>query len=324
MAINSNWQIINDVIRVATMEGIAQDIDKFNAASNGLMRLVASPLEGDNETSVFDKLIPNLIGERTPYTDSNVTPLDLTTANRSRVKVHRQLRPVNIDPQHFTIMLNNPMEGATRVGQMAGPLMLQDMLNTAIGALVAAMVQTSAITVDGVTGLTVKTMTQAKFNQAQKPFGDRYSDIVGWMMHSKPFLDLYGDHLDNSSRLFTAGDVSVLRDLIGRPIIVTDSPQLMNTTPNPDQYRVLGLTAGAIEVQNNADIFSNIELRNGQTNIKATIQSEYSFNLEIKGYSWDITNGGRAPTNSALFTSANWDKWVESDKNGPGVILNVE
>lgn len=324
MAINANWGVIDDIVRTTAMEMIAQDINKFNEASAGTMRLLSAPMAGNFETEMFDTLIPNLVGERTPYTDSAVTALNLATDETSRVKIHRQLKPVNVDPQHATLWLRDPEELSLLVGRMAGPLMLQDMLNTGIGILVAALAQTTAIVTDGVTDYTVKTMTQEKFARAQRPFGDRYTDIVGWMMHSKPFHDLYESQLSNEARLFEAGNVSVVRDLVGRPIIITDSPMLINETPTPDQYRVLGLTSGSIEVQNNNDIISNLERSNGQTNIKATLQGEYSFNIKVKGYSWDITNGGKAPTNSALFTSTNWDSVLVSNKNGPGVLLNVE
>lgn len=323
MSIPSGWFINNDIVKTSAMEMIAQDIEKFNAASNGTIQLITDPLAGDYETEYFNTRIDGLVGERTPYTDSAVTPLNMVHDDASRVKIHRQLKPVNIDPSQFTIMLESPDEGSRLVGEQAGPAMLQDMINTAIGTIVAAMAGTPAIVVDGITGETITSMTFAKFNKAQRPMGDANRRITAWVMHSVPFFDLVGDSLANTNQLFVWGDLAVYQDFMGRPIIVTDSPNLINLTPTPDEYRVLGLTAGALQVQQNGDLFSNLEMKNGNTNIKATIQSEYSYNLEVKGYSWDTVNGGKAPTNAALFTSTNWDKWVVSDKNGPGTLMNV-
>ncbi len=325
MSINANYEIINNAMRVYAREGIAQDIEKFNEASNNMLSLSTQPLNSDFGTEVYDNRISGLIGERTPYTDTPVTALDMTTGKRGWVKVHRQLKPVNIDPQMFTMLQQDPARGAVTVMNQAPGDMMQDMLNTGIGALVAAMAQTTAMVEDGVTNETDKKLTHDKLARATTRMGDAYTELRGWLMHSLPFFNLYRSQLANGANLFDVGNVRIMRDpLLGTPIIVTDSPQLINLTPTPDQYRVLGLTEMAVEVQLNNDLLTNVEMVNGQTNIKATIQSEYSFNIRIKGYGWDSVNGGKAPTNAALFTATNWDKFLVSDKFGPGVILNVE
>ena len=118
--------------------------------------------------------------------------------------------------------------------------------------------------------------------------------------------------------------MAVTTDHVGRPLIVTDSTALIDTTPNPDVYYCLGLVPGAVIVEQNNDFFANEETSNGDENILRTWQAEWTYNLGIKGYAWDKTNGGKSPNDSALGTSTNWDKYASSDKDGPGVILKVD
>jgi hypothetical protein len=54
-------------------------------------------------------------------------------------------------------------------------------------------------------------------------------------------------------------------------------------------------------------------------NIRRTLQSEWSFNLGIKGNGW--ISSENSPNLTALQTSANWGKSVTSVKNTAGVML---
>jgi hypothetical protein len=41
----------------------------------------------------------------------------------------------------------------------------------------------------------------------------------------------------------------------------------------------------------------------------------------VKGYRWDVTNGGANPDDSSLGTGSNWDRAATSDKDLAGVVL---
>ena len=82
--------------------------------------------------------------------------------------------------------------------------------------------------------------------------------------------------------------------------------------------------AGAVVVDRNADYTSNIDERNGNENIVRTFQAEWSYNLGIKGFTWDKTNGGKAPTNAALGTSTNWDRTATDLKDMAGVLIKSQ
>jgi len=205
-------------------------------------------------------------------------------------------------------------------GQQLAVAALADMLNTAIMAYVAALNGEADVTVDA-TGANVAFTTL--LTGAAK-FGDRSNDLRAWLMHSTTMFDIFGVALTNSTGLFTFGTVNVRQDGFGRPFIITDSNALINTSPNPDTYYVAGLTQNAIVVEQNDDFFQNVETTNGDENIQRSIQAEWSYNLGIKGYSWDKASGGKSPNDAALATAANWDRVATSHKDTAGVLLNVK
>jgi hypothetical protein len=67
-----------------------------------------------------------------------------------------------------------------------------------------------------------------------------------------------------------------------------------------------------------------VEITNGNENISRTWQAQWSFNLGLKGFAWDKTNGGKSPTTAALTTGTNWDKFATSNKDLPGVLVNTQ
>ena len=136
-------------------------------------------------------------------------------------------------------------------------------------------------------------------------------------MHSTPMTNLYLNNLANAENLFKYETINVIRDPFGRLMIQTDSANLVASTV----YRILGLVNGAIMVQQNGDWMANTETKNGDENILRTWQAEWSYNLAIKGFAWDKTNGGKSPTDAALLTSTNWDKYATSNKDTAGVVI---
>ena len=45
--------------------------------------------------------------------------------------------------------------------------------------------------------------------------------------------------------------------------------------------------------------------------------------LGMGGYSWDKETGGKAPTDAALLSGANWDQFATSDKDTLGVAVET-
>jgi hypothetical protein len=319
----SDFAVFSEWAYETMTETVAQEVDKFNAASGGTITLVTAPITGDYSDTAFYKKINGLVRRRNPYGTGAITNKVLEHLTDTMVKVAAGAGPVDIKPSMFRWIQKNPEEAGVVLGEQLAGDMLADMLNTAVLGGYAAMVQNTDILYDA-TGDTPDTLTYSAMNKAEAKMGDRSQDIAAWVTHSLPFHNLIGGNLANAERLFTYETVSVLADYKGRPFIITDSPSLIDTTPNPDTYHLLGLVPNALSVEQNADYDSNVENSNGDENIERTWQAEWSYNLGVKGYAWDKTNGGKAPTDAAIATSTNWDKYASSDKDGPGVILKVD
>ncbi|MNF82707.1 hypothetical protein D3C84_650180 [compost metagenome] len=195
-------------------------------------------------------------------------------------------------------------------------ILLKDQLNTAIAALVAAITaQAAAVNdVSATAGI-----TYAGLNNAHAKFGDASQNLVTQVMQGTSYHKLVGQNLANQQQLFQAGNVRVV-DILGKISVVTDAPALMQAgTPNKEI--ILSLVQGAALVHDGRDIISNVQTVNGKERIETTLQTDYTFGLGLKGYTWDTTTGGKSPTDAELATGTNWDKTATSIKHTAGVAL---
>ena len=190
------------------------------------------------------------------------------------------------------------------------------MLNTGIGVCVSAIGQVAAV----VNSDAANFLSLRSLNTTAAKFGDRASDIKVHILHSTPMHDLFDNALANAERLFTHASVNVMEDGFGRRFIMTDSPSLVDLTPTPDNYRTLSLAQGAIMIQRNNDFLDNIETSNGDESLQRTYQAQWSYNVAIRGFAWDKTNGGKSPSDAELLTATNWDQTATDIKDLAGVM----
>jgi len=329
----TNFEIFNNQAYTTATQIIQQEVDKFNAASNGTMILVPKKNVGDFDIKASFGTLANLIRERNPYADGTVTEEQLRHLIEASVKCPRGTPPVRIDQQMFTYIQQNPKLGGTVYAKQLAVAMMQDMINTAILAArsaitgVSAGVATSGLIdpITDLTGETNKNVTPRALNRAVRPFGDKGSRIAAWVMHSTSMYDYLDDNLANAERLYVIGDVAVMRDPLGRIFVVLDSPSLVETDAgNPDTYNIMGLVPGAVRVEDNGDFYQNLDESNGNENIKRTIQSEWTFNVGVKNTEWDRTNGGKTPNGAAIGTATNWDTNAHDTKVTAGVLLKTK
>lgn len=315
----SDMQVFEQYAYGSATETIAQQVELFNAASRGAITLTSAANEGDYSSETFWKEIAGLMRRRNAYGSGAVGGVNLSQDAHTSVKVAGGTPPVTFTVAQMSWIQKSPEEAGVVIGEQLGVGMMQDMINTALRAGRAAIGANAALLEDDTAG----TITRGGLVAASARFGDRAGDIAAWVMHSKVLHDLFAENITNTNRLFDIGTVSVLEDGFGRILIMTDSPDLI-TTGTPDTYHTLGLVDGALMVEDNGDLFTNIETTNGDENIIRTMQAEYTFNAKVKGYSWDKANGGASPNDAALALGTNWDKVATSDKNTAGVLLNTQ
>ena len=313
----SDFEVFTEFTYTAATEILRQQIDLFNAATGGAIILRSAANVGDYTDSAFYAKIADLVRRRNVYGNGDVAEKELAMLTETSVKVAAGTPPVRMDPAWWTWIQRNPEEAGVIYGKQLAVDMMADMLNTAIMAGVAALSNVAAVIADQSAG----TADFGDLLAGARLFGDQSQAIRTWITHSKVMFDIWGVALANNASLFTFGTVNVRQDGFGRPIVITDSPSLVNATPSPDQYRTIGLVAGGILVEQNNDFDQNVDTSNGHENIRRTIQSEWTYNLSVKGFAWDKTSGGHSPTDGAIASAANWDKIVTSNKDLAGVMV---
>lgn len=312
----AQMQVFNDYVAPATIETLGQMVEKFNAASNGAIRLTTQGFSGDFLQESFFAAIHSAQRRVDRYAaQAAAGATDLTQLKHSSVKVAGGFGPVRYEPGQMTWLTKPTAEGIEVASRNLAEAIMRDQLNTAIAALVAAIANQPTATndVSAAAGINYVTM-----NAAHAKFGDRSGDLVAQIVTGSVYHKLIGANLTNTPQLFQAQGVRVV-DILGKAVIVTDAPALfLAGTPNKDF--VLSLAPDAAIVFDGSDMISNIQTNNGQTRIETTLQVDYTFGLGLKGYTWDETNGGKSPTDAEIATGSNWDKVATDIKNTAGVI----
>lgn len=312
----SDMQVFNQYIMPATIETLAQMVDKFNAASRNSIRLTTEGFDGDFLQESFFAAIHSAQRRVDRYATNNAaSATDLTQLKHSSVKVAGGFGPILFEPGQLTWLRKPTAEGIEVASRNFAEALMSDQLNTAIAALVAAIENNSDATndVSGSAGL-----DYGALNSAHAKFGDHSGNIITNVMTGAVYHKLIGQNLTNTPQLFQAQNVQVV-DILGKAVIVTDAPAL-SEAGTPDLQKVLGLVESAAIVHDGGDVISNIETSNGNERIETTMQVDYTFGLGLKGYTWDEANGGKSPTDAELATGTNWDEVATSVKHTAGVI----
>lgn len=312
----SDMKVFNEYLKKTTIETIAQQIEKFNAASNGAIRLTPQGIDGDFlQESLWAGL--HAAQRRVDRYAANgaqaATALAQIQANS--VKVAGGFGPILWEPAQLSWIQKNPAEALEVISRNLSEAIVGDQLNTAIAALVAAISNVAAATNDVSATAGV---TYSAINGAHAKFGDASGLLVAQVMTGEVFHKLVGQNLANATQLFNSASVNIV-DILGRPVIVTDAPALY-AAGTPNKQKVLSLADSAAIVHDGSDVITSVVTSHGKERIETTFQSDYSFGLGLKGYAWDVANGGKSPTSAELATGSNWDQFVASVKSTAGVI----
>ena len=317
----TNMKVFNEFIQPAIIETLAQRVALFNEASNGSIRLTTDGFTGDFLQESFFAALHTAQRRVDRYASNGAaSSTNLSQLQHNGVKVAGGFGPILFEPSQLTWLEKPTAEGIEVISRNFAEAMLSDQLNTAIAALVAAIENQSAAKYDGIADVSPNVgISYATLNKAHAKFGDRSGDLVAQVMTGSVFHKLIGQNLTNTERLFTAQGVNIV-DILGKAVIVTDAPALYQDASPLDKEKVLALTEGAATVFDGGDMIANIETTNGKLRIESTMQVDYTFGLALKGYAWDVTNGGKSPTDAELATGSNWDKVATSIKDTAGVI----
>lgn len=312
----SDMKVFNEYVREATIETVAQMVDKFNAASGGAIQLSTTGFDGDYMMrSSFSSLHAAQRRVDRYAANSAASQTALAQMQHNTVKIAGGFGPIAWEPAQLRWVGDNPAAAVEVISRNMAEAIMKDMLNTGIAAAVAAIENVgSTLVFDTGTG----PVAYSDINSAHAKFGDMSQLLICDVMDGTTYHNLIGLNLTNTPQLFQAGNVTVV-EILGKRVVVTDAPALRETGSGADQ-KVLSLVAGGVIVHDAGDLVTNIETSNGSLRIVTTMQADYTFGLGLKGYAWDLTNGGKSPTDADIATGSNWDKIATSVKHTAGVL----
>jgi hypothetical protein len=302
-------------------EVMAQAVDKFNAGSNGTILLRSNRKPGDFDYAAFFQNAGGLVSRQDQTSVAAAAAKKLTQAEIASVKLNRKIGPV--EWTRSSLLKPGLSMDAIRLaaGQQTAKDVQAEMLNT---ALLAARAALNAQTANKFTVPNDGTVSTSALVSALAKFGDAASRIDAWVMHSKVAFDLLQYQIaptNNGDVVANTVVVAASPLTLNRPIIVTDSEALAVTTGTDTDYFTLGLTGGALVIEETEEEYITMQEVTGLEQIMIRLQGEYAYNLGVKGFTWDVANGGKNPADAAVGTGTNWDKVYTSHKDLAGVIL---
>jgi hypothetical protein len=322
----SDFTIYQDQFYGGMYEELAQNVDIFNVASKNTVRLVTNDMIGEyNKESFFDR-VSNLVARRDTTSVSTATDIAMTQGELVGVKVNRKIGPVaqTLDAWE-KIGMTGPdamKEMSFQLGRQIAEEIAHDMVETSIRCAESALSGETNNTYDA-TGQTTTTMTATHLINGLKKFGDMASKILCWIMHSKQYFDLMAQAV--SDKIYEEAGVVVYGGspgTMGRPVVVTDADALnIGANSNTGTYQCLGLVENGVVVTESESKRLVDEIVTGLENLAFRIQGEYAYNVNLKGFAWDTSNGGANPTDASLRDNTNWDKQYSDAKNLLGIRI---
>tara|TARA_R110000744_G_scaffold14616_4_gene41445 strand:- start:2531 stop:3490 length:960 start_codon:yes stop_codon:yes gene_type:complete len=315
----TNFDIFNKWTQLTATEVVDQQTSLWNGATRNALTLVsAADNAGDYAEKSSYALMAGLYGNRDPSSVAALASTPLATLKEAAVKVGMGSLPMEYTGSAFDWTKRDPQEAGIAFGEQVGAAKFQYMLNSALAAIVGAITNVGATAVfDG----TAATANLGALNSGARKFGDRATSLVTWIMHSKSLHDIYGDSLTNTGRLFEFETIQVVQDGFGRMLIMTDSPALFFDNVGTDNYYQVGLTAGGVMMEDNGDSRVYTETKTEFDNAKQLMKEEASFNLGLKGYTWNTAVV--QPDDAALALGTNWTQSATSFKDTAGVITQT-
>lgn len=298
-----------------------QALDMAN--TRGAIRMEARNLQGDLEKAAFYESIgTGIIQDRDPTDMTAAVWNDLTQGETIGIRVYRSLKEKKAVAA-FRQIAQDPRVMSFVVGQQHAKAIALDYLNTGISALVGALNAIPDVQYDATTISGSETITPENLVYMLDKLGDASGRVVAFVMHSKMAHDLLADQVTSS--VSTIAGPSIYQGTFGSlsiPVLVTDSPALVDLDPTgdgltPAQYKVLGLTEGALVLTEAQERDLLTRQDDSAKNLAIQMTTEYSFSTAVKGMAWD---GGNYPTSADLATDTNWTFSFSDKRSGPGVI----
>ena len=311
--------VINtELVRLGIVETLEQNVDGFNATSNGTIILTSQALEGDFTKESFIKGLTagELVSRRDYLSDTQVAPVKLVEDALNTVKLSRRYGPFATTYDAWNRSSRNVSTFSLAIGKQLGEGISADMLNTLITAGIAGIEATQALVGTGTTAFDYKDIVNGLAT-----LGDKAGRVGLLVMHSDTYFAMVDKGLSMNA-LENVGGMTIREGgaySLGLPVLVTDSAALKDGV---DKYKVMGLTEGALKaIESDETIMRAQDVLLNQ-NIQRILQGEASYNVGVKGCKFDTSKIN--PDEATLGTKANWSYLFNDVKSGGGFVMSVK
>lgn len=317
----SDLIIDNELVRLGIVETLEQNVDGFNASSNGTITLGSMALENDYaEESFITALTGAQLVQHRDYTSTaGITPEKLAEDVINSIKCSRRYGPFSTTYDAWNRSNRSVDTFSLAIGRQLGVAIAANMLNTVLSAGVGAIQATQAAIGDG-----SAVFDYGNIVDGLASMGDKAGRIQMLVMHSNTYFSVVDKGLSMNA-LENVGGMTIREGgaySLGLPVLVTDSPAL-DLLGNGTQYGVLGLTMGALNAIESDETIMKAQDVLLNANLERVIQGEGSFNVGVKGCAYDHSGAGVNPTDAVLAASANWAYNFTDVKSGAGFMLKL-
>lgn len=315
--------IYPELVHAGMVETLQQNTEVFNGASQNTIRQIVRSRLGDFAQESFFGIVSNLINRRlvdASPANPAVVASEMPKEEFINVKLNRRIGPVDQTLDSFRKIGQTPDFEVISftLGEQIAKAIQVDWLTTGLNAAVAALLNVAVLS-----EVSANTITTVNLVDALARFGDKASAIKMWVMTSSVYYDLVKEQIAaNITNISDFNIASATPVTLNRPVLITDDAAL-SPVGSPLIHFTLGLTENAIVMEESEDTLLHTDVITGKENIVARMQGEYAFNIGLKGFKWDVANGGVNPDATALGTGSNWDKAATADKDLAGVVLTT-
>lgn len=305
--VNNDMVIYNRLAQTAYLETIQDNLNLFNAGSNGALVMRSEAIQGDfDQTAFYD--FAATIGHRDVNSTAAVTPGKIGMGEDVSVKTPWKMTPITSTAEAFKRRARSPEEFYQLVGVAMADAFMAYALQAAFASLDAAIGTVAEMNVAD----TIAASGKKVLTKGLRTFGDASNRVAVLGMSSASYFDFVDEAIDN--KVFEEAGMVIYGGTpgtLGKPVIVSDRIA---------DEKVYGLLPGAVEIVESQAPESRAYEINDQENLANGFRAEGAFNINLLGYKY---KGAANPNLATLGTGASWEKIANSNKLTAGFIIDL-
>lgn len=309
-------QIKDSVIQSEAAIGVKDNLLAAVKATRGAITVGRNIHKGDFEDTLMFDDFGNIV-RRDPNVDTAVSPDRLVNIEDVAVKLYFKgdLFITNTELERYGSSVKNMNKTiGTKIGEKISRWALEKGLIACVGALTS---QADLIAGDGSTDIDTLTLNDAAFK-----LGDMSGDVITFVAPSLATHKLIGNAISSASDQIAYGAVYASQiGTLGRSLWTVDNAALNWDDAGTLKNYTLGLTQGAISIDESeiVKILSALDIT--QENSGYRFKAEGAYTVKVKGFAYNAAQGSN-PTDAVLGANASWTL-IKDVKHGAGVVAKT-